>query len=1123
MDRRGSYRDETAVTNGRRSSSRDVLQDTERRRSIKDDQTVDKGRRSSFRDANERRASYNRDASQEERRGSFRDVPGDTERRGSFRDVPQDAERRGSFRDVPQDTERRGSFRNDAVTSEKRRLSSSRDISQEGERRGSFRDDVAADKRRRSSSRDVPQDTDRRGSFRDVPQDAERRLSFRDAPQDAERRGSYRDVPQDTERRSSFRDDITVDTRRLSSSRDDVPETERRGSFRDVKDRRASYNRDVSQDEERRNSFMDATPNSERRRSIRDEILEAEQAERELEEQLDDRHSRPVSRNSIPRSPIPIIDIQEPQPDDPKSSSESENESELDAEFNLEEHAQSLQYRKSLSDILPDAQAVPQLVTYQQVGDEEDERPHSRSSAGSDVEGEQREPARDWIKPPTDRGPRLSIGQGMFNLLVRRFSSAGTEDATPVDQSAKSQEDEEVSRSPRGSITSLGVRKSSRGSDVDQEVLTSSRGSIGEQVNRSPRGSVGEQVDRSPRGSIGEQVNRSPRGSVGEQFDRSPRGSIGEQFSKSPRGSFTDQEISRSPRGSIGAQVSKSPRGSFVDQEISRSPRGSIGEQLSKSPRGSFIEQEVSRSPRGSVGDSFEDQETYWSPRGSIGEKDNLSPEDSMRESVSRSPRGSIGEQVSKSPRGSFVETEASRSPRGSIGGKVDKSPRGSIGNQEVSMSPRGSIGGQISKSPRGSFADQEASRSPRGSFVEEEPPRRSPRGSFTGQEAHRSPRGSTAGEVASRKSSTFEADYEDTDLPEEDRYQDTISKEDPGLSLTASLTSFIRRLSGGKVVTDVISNTDNSLQEIDTSRTNGKLHHDEHEAPNETTLPLETMTANIDTLEVQPPRDTEPPKKTVQNITTVTFCGCGFLGVYLVGAATYLQDHVPVLLRGRLAGSSVGSLIATCIACDVPLQILRENLLSTARMSRKYILGAFNPFFSLEDSLLKCTLRALPEDAHIRASGRVFLSLTRVSSLTNEIVSEFNSRDELIQALICCCFLPGLSGYTVPTFRGRRYIDGGLTNNNPLKNEETLAINAFSGDFDIMPEEDEDFLGQILPRIFDVSATRTNMRKVFRALLPPSPEELDKYYYYGYADAQKFMPVAGGSRRKSFLNNFFG
>ena len=59
-----------------------------------------------------------------------------------------------------------------------------------------------------------------------------------------------------------------------------------------------------------------------------------------------------------------------------------------------------------------------------------------------------------------------------------------------------------------------------------------------------------------------------------------------------------------------------------------------------------------------------------------------------------------------------------------------------------------------------------------------------------------------------------------------------------------------------------------------------------------------------------------------VHSITAVTFCGCGFLGVYLVGVATYMQQHTPKILRGRLGGSSVGSLIATCLACDVPLEV---------------------------------------------------------------------------------------------------------------------------------------------------------------------------------------------------------
>ncbi|KAK8730299.1 hypothetical protein OTU49_008204, partial [Cherax quadricarinatus] len=106
---------------------------------------------------------------------------------------------------------------------------------------------------------------------------------------------------------------------------------------------------------------------------------------------------------------------------------------------------------------------------------------------------------------------------------------------------------------------------------------------------------------------------------------------------------------------------------------------------------------------------------------------------------------------------------------------------------------------------------------------------------------------------------------------------------------------------------------------------------------------------------------------------------------MYQIGAATYLQEHVPQLLQGRLGGSSVGSLLATTIVCGIPLQLVRETLLKTAKASRAHTLGPFSPFFPLEEPLLKNLLEMLPEDAHIRASGRLHLSLTRASTLENE------------------------------------------------------------------------------------------------------------------------------------------
>ena len=85
---------------------------------------------------------------------------------------------------------------------------------------------------------------------------------------------------------------------------------------------------------------------------------------------------------------------------------------------------------------------------------------------------------------------------------------------------------------------------------------------------------------------------------------------------------------------------------------------------------------------------------------------------------------------------------------------------------------------------------------------------------------------------------------------------------------------------------------------------------------------------------------------------------------------------------------------------------------------------------------LVESTLdRMLPEDAHKRCSGRLGLSVTRLSwsSLDNEFVSEFHSRLDLIRAVCAGCFIPLWSGaWLAPKFRGAHYVDGAYSDNEP-------------------------------------------------------------------------------------------
>uniref|UniRef100_A0A914R5C1 PNPLA domain-containing protein n=1 Tax=Parascaris equorum TaxID=6256 RepID=A0A914R5C1_PAREQ len=81
-----------------------------------------------------------------------------------------------------------------------------------------------------------------------------------------------------------------------------------------------------------------------------------------------------------------------------------------------------------------------------------------------------------------------------------------------------------------------------------------------------------------------------------------------------------------------------------------------------------------------------------------------------------------------------------------------------------------------------------------------------------------------------------------------------------------------------------------------------------------------------------------------------------------------------------------------------------------------------------------------LPENAHILCSGRLRISLTRLSDMEN--------------AIICSCFIPVYGGLRYPEFRGEIYIDGGATDNQPVTDEYTITVSPFSGANDICPSD---------------------------------------------------------------------
>ncbi|XP_009469842.1 PREDICTED: patatin-like phospholipase domain-containing protein 1 [Nipponia nippon] len=164
----------------------------------------------------------------------------------------------------------------------------------------------------------------------------------------------------------------------------------------------------------------------------------------------------------------------------------------------------------------------------------------------------------------------------------------------------------------------------------------------------------------------------------------------------------------------------------------------------------------------------------------------------------------------------------------------------------------------------------------------------------------------------------------------------------------------------------------------------------------------------------------------------SILFRGCSFLAPYEAGVSAALQELSPEILKSasRIYGASSGSVIATLTLCES---------------------GIGKIFQDTKDLLNK----HLPTNAHELVSGKLHVILTRVRDWRNVVVSEFASREELIQALLCSCFVPLCFGFLPPTYRGVWYIDGELAMwRANFVSRTTITISPFAGEYDICPRD---------------------------------------------------------------------
>jgi predicted acylesterase/phospholipase RssA len=169
----------------------------------------------------------------------------------------------------------------------------------------------------------------------------------------------------------------------------------------------------------------------------------------------------------------------------------------------------------------------------------------------------------------------------------------------------------------------------------------------------------------------------------------------------------------------------------------------------------------------------------------------------------------------------------------------------------------------------------------------------------------------------------------------------------------------------------------------------------------------------------------------------SISFAGCGALNFYQVGVAQALseqQSFLDVDLLGASAGAALAVLLSDGYA---PYAIVRRMLqLTKDVVGDRRLLGSTG----VQAISRAFTDEFLDDDSHIKADGRVHISITRLRPLGNIRISTFSSRDDLADAIRAASHIPSLNR---PAYKFREHwcIDGGATDNEPIANAQTLRI----------------------------------------------------------------------------------
>ncbi len=153
---------------------------------------------------------------------------------------------------------------------------------------------------------------------------------------------------------------------------------------------------------------------------------------------------------------------------------------------------------------------------------------------------------------------------------------------------------------------------------------------------------------------------------------------------------------------------------------------------------------------------------------------------------------------------------------------------------------------------------------------------------------------------------------------------------------------------------------------------------------------------------------------------------GGGLRAVYAYGVMYYLlqMKRSGCVRFGCFYGASAGAICSVLMAADVDPDVAISHIDKMYEEARKH-------GYPLSELARRILRRVLPSDAHVRCTGRTYITLRHFpdnwfKSLTPVVVSNFDSVDDLIDATVASCSAPFATTQEMGVmYRGQRVMDG--------------------------------------------------------------------------------------------------